>query len=229
MKRLRWILAIAIVIAPCVSLQAEPAGQTTFTENFATGSNVGQWTFGAPPWEQIETGGGNPGAFLHNYWLDSFGPMARTGYEASSIFTGNYRARNVHTLGVDFALFHIGYTSVGRPLSLILRNHNGTLDDLYDDCWVYTIGGKQCPKPNGVWHSYSFRVPSKSPTLPDDWGVMNCPGRTEQEAWDLVINEVDEVMFFWADPTMYYIYQIWDVGMDNPTITFGTSDPPMGE
>ena len=229
MKKVRWILAIALAVAPCVSLQAEPAGQTTFTENFATGSNVGQWTFGAPPWEQIETEGGNPGAFLHNYLLDSFGPMARTGYEASSIFTGNYRARNVHTLGVDFALFHIGYTSVGRPVSLILRNHNGTLYDLYDDCWVYTIGGKQCPKPNGVWHSYSFKVPSTSPTLPDDWGVMNCPGRTEQEAWDLVINEVDEVMIFWADPTMFYIYQIWDVGMDNPTISFGTTDPPIGE
>ena len=83
MKKVRWILLIALDIASLGSLQAEPAGRTTFTENFATGSNVGHWTFGAPPWEQIEPEGGNPGAFLHNYWLDSFGPMALTGYGES--------------------------------------------------------------------------------------------------------------------------------------------------
>jgi hypothetical protein len=36
-------------------------------------------------------------------------------------------------------------------------------------------------------------------------------------------------MILWADPTMFYIYRIWNVGMDNPTITFGTDDPPPGE
>ena len=182
-----------------VSLQVEPAGQTTFTANFATGSNVGQWTFGAPPWEQIELEGGNPGAFLHNYRLDSIGPMARTGYEASSIFAGNCRVRNVRLIGIDFVAFLVGSTAVGRRVSLILRNNNGTREDVYDDRWVYTLGNEQCPRPNGAWHSYSFKVPSMSPTLPDGWGVMNRAGRTEQEAGDLVTNEVDEVMFFWAD------------------------------
>ena len=98
MKRVRWMLAVALATAALASAQAAPAGVTTFTENFETGSNVGHWTFGAPPWEQIEAEGGNPGAFLRNYWLDTIGPSGQTLVGESSIFTGNYRGRNVISL-----------------------------------------------------------------------------------------------------------------------------------
>lgn len=229
MRTLRWALALALATIPLAGTQAAPAGLTTFTENFESGSNVGSWTFGAPHLERIEPEGGNPGAFLRNDWLDTIGPSGQTLVSESSVFTGNYRSRNVVSVGIDFALFQVGYTSLGRPVSLMLHNTNGTLDDWEDDCTVFYLGTKQCPRPSGSWHSYRFSIPADSPTLPEDWGVLNCRGRTEDEAWELVINDVDRVVFFWGDPMLFYIFQMWDVGLDNPTITWGTPDPPLAE
>lgn len=229
MRMLRWTLALVLAIGSLAGPQAAPPGQTTFTENFESGSNVGSWTFGAPHLERIEPEGGGPGAFLRNDWLDTIGPTGQTLVGESSIFTGNYRARNVLSLEIDFALFRVGYTSLDRPVSLMLRNINGTLDDWGDDCVVFHVGSRECPKPSGSWHHYRFHIPSDSPTLPEDWGVMECRGRTEDEAWNLVVGDVDQVAFFWGDPMMFYIFQMWDVGLDNPSITFGTPDPPQAE
>jgi hypothetical protein len=203
---------------------AANAELNTFTENFENHSNVGAWTFGNTAYETIEQTGGNPGAFLHNDWLDTIGPRGRTTLGVESIFTGDYHERGVLSVGIDFALFHVDYTAVGRPVTLILYSDADTPDDTTDDCRVYRAG-KSSPAPNGKWQSYSFDVPSDSERLPRRWTVWNCGTRSDDEAWELVIEDVDQLAFFWGDPELFYIFQMFDVGLDNPTITWGDEEP----
>ena len=40
-----------------------------------------------------------------------------------------------------------------------------------------------------------------------------------------VIQDVDELRFHVGDPELFFIFQVWDFGMDNPTINWGTSGP----
>ena len=217
------LLALAIV-----ALLLSPAARAeliTFTENFARQSNVGGWTFGNAYYEKIEGTGGNPGAFYQNDYLDTIGPRARTTLGLSSVFTGDYRERSVISVGADFVLFRVDYTSAGRPMTLTLYSDNGTPDDRDDDCKVYRMAGPHAPPPNGKWMTYDFDIPSGRETLPPSWEVTQCGTRTDDEAWNLVIEDVDQLSFFWADPTLFYIYQMWEVGLDNPSITYGTPDP----
>lgn len=222
--RTRTVLLAAAVSALILS-PAPQAELFTFTENFAHHSNVGAWTFGNTHFERIEGTGGNPGAFYHNDFLDSIGPRARTTLGVTSVFTGNYRERGVFSVGADFVLFYVDFTSVGRPLTLFLYSDNGTPDDTSDDCRVYRQPGPAAPTPNSKWKSYSFDIPVNSETLPPSWEVTQCGTRTDDEAWNLVIEDVDQLSFFWVDPELFYILQVWDVGLDNPTITWGTPDP----
>jgi hypothetical protein len=220
--------ALAVLALAATAALAEAPGRTTFTETFDGGSNTGGWTFGNPFFELIEPDGGNPGAFYRNTFLDTFAPQARTTTESD--FTGNYRTRGVSSLGVDLAVFHVDFSSAGRNISLLLTNDAGTPDDFSDDCTIYKIGKKVGPDDDGTWKSYSFEVPAKAKGLPEGWGVLGllCPGHDLKEAWKVVTSDVDQVTFFFGDPTLFYIFQVWDIGMDNPTITWGRGGAPAG-
>jgi len=39
--------------------------------------------------------------------------------------------------------------------------------------------------------------------------------------WNQLITDVAEVRFFYGDPTMFFIFQGWNLGVDNPTISYG--------
>lgn len=220
---MRKRIAMLSVLAFAVSmLHAAPAGRFTFTETFDGGSNSGGWTFGNPFYETIEPDGGNPGAFYRNSFLDTFAPQAIT--TQPSIFSSqNYRLLGVQSLSVDIAIFYVDFSSAGRNMSILLTNEAGTPDDWSDDCTVYKVGKKVAPAPDGTWHSYTFEVPAKAKGLPEGWGVLGltCPGYDLKEAWKVVTSNVNRVNFFVGDPTLFYIFQVWDIGMDNPTITWG--------
>ncbi len=215
---------LALALALALASPSAQAGLTTFTENFEGGSNVGGWTFGND-YDEILPTGGNPGAFLFNDWLDTIGPAARTTQHSESVFTGDYRERGVVAVGADFALFRVDFTSVGRSVTLMLYSDAGTRNRSEDDCWVYVDGGKAVPPSNGNWMSYRFDVPSSSDALPPRWVAWQCGTRTPDEAWNLVIRDVDQIRYFWADPEMFYIFQMWEVGLDNPWIEYGDADP----
>jgi hypothetical protein len=53
--------------------------------------------------------------------------------------------------------------------------------------------------------------------MPPGWNVLNCTG-TADAAWNTVITDVDRVIWFYGDPTFFYIFDIWDVGMDNARV-----------
>ena len=202
---------------------AAPPGTTTFTETFEGGQNTGGWTLGNPFLEAIEPTGGNPGAYLHFPDLDTYAPQPST-TEAGSVFTGNYRAQGVSSVGIDLVLFRVDFTSQDRPLAVMLRNDGATPEDFSDDCTVFYLGNKPSPAPNGAWRRYQFRIPSESTTLPRGWNVQNCV-ESGDAAWNRVIQDVDELRFHVGDPELFFIFQVWDFGMDNPTITWGTTQP----
>lgn len=200
--------------------------EPSFVETFDQGSNVGGWSFFGDPHnriEVIEPKDGNPGAYLHATCgqfgcLDTYAPQLRTEIGAESIFTGDYRARKVTKVGVDIAIF--GAANTGwRPLSLILRNDNGTPYEWMDDVTVFWTGTKMIPMPNGVFKEFDFFVPSESTTLPKGWKVMYGYSTGDDDAdWNTVITNVSQITFFYGDPEMFFMFQLWDLGVDNPRI-----------
>ena len=128
-------------------------------------------------------------------------------------------------MGIDLVLFYVDFTSRDRPLAVLLHSDAGTRVDPSDDCTVSFLGNKNAPMPNGAWRSYRFRIPAQSAGLPADWKVLDCAGRSDEAAWNLVIQDVDELTFHVGDPELFFIFQVWDIGMDNPTITSGTPEP----
>ena len=207
------------------------ASKMTFVEGFETGTNTGRWSFfGNPdnPVEVIEPTGGNPGAFWHSTCtglacLDTFAPELRTELGVDSIFTGDYRAKGVDSIGVDLALFDVDFSSAGRPLTLILRHDPGTPGDSSDDTVVYRLGTRNVPPPDGQWRTYRFHVPGQAVTLPPNWLVLQGSGNDDVD-WNLVIGGVSQVGFFFGDPTFFFIFQQWEPGADNMRIRLNAAE-----
>jgi len=118
-------MARAASLGLALILAAAPALAETFTETFDSGSNVGGWTFGTGN-ELIESSGGNPGAYLHDTFVDTFAPQPRT--SQPSIFTGDLRQLGVNRIGIDLITYSVDFSAEGRPLtsaSTIRRSPTG--------------------------------------------------------------------------------------------------------
>ena len=205
----------SIIVLVALATAARAHAQS-YTETFTNGSNVGAWTFGNAA-DTIETMGGNPGYYLHNPNVDTFAPQPRTGTGVQSAFIGDYRTRRVALLEVDLKTLSTQFP-FARPLSLILDNDAGTPADPTDDCSVYVVTDQFVPQVAEGWKHFSVPVPSQFTTLPPGWNVLgNCIG-TPDAAWNAVIADVDRVRWFYGDPTFFFIFDIWDVGMDNARV-----------
>src|SRR5262245_6638437 len=107
-----FVIAGICVLPALLPLPAQ-ASKKSFVEGFETGTNTGNWSFFGfldNGIEVVEASGGHPGAFLHSTGaglgcLDTFAPEFRTEAGVESIFTGDYRAQNVSSLGIDAAIF----------------------------------------------------------------------------------------------------------------------------
>lgn len=208
---------IAEFYAAC--LLAAAADAATFTESFTGGSNHGGWTFGTTN-GRIETPGGNPGTYFHDPFVDSFAPQPRTTWGVESEFTGNYRERNVTAVGVDLVIFRVDFSAAERPLTVMLISDNGTPNNFNDDWAAYQIGDLNVPTPGQGWRSFSFEIPSQSQTLPAGWSTIAFgPNSPTSPDWNDVITDVDQLRFFFGNPEFFFIFQAWDLGLDNPSIT----------
>jgi hypothetical protein len=207
---------LLIRIAAALLLASAPAFGDSFTETFDGGSNVGGWLYGGPG-ETIETTGGNPGAYLHSPSLDTFAPQPRTSGPAS-VFTGNFQARNVSSIGIDLITHAVDFSAAGRRLTLMLVSDADTPGDPSDDWAAYLMGLAEVPEPGEGWLPYSFAVPSQSTSLPQHWGTVVFGPSSPPPDWNDLITDVDEVRFFYGDPTSFFIFQVWNVGLDNVTI-----------
>lgn len=191
----------------------------TFTERFSSNSNHGGWSFGTTN-GRIETTGGNSGAYFHDPFVDTYAPQPRTAAGVDSEFTGDYRARHVTAVGVDVAVFRVDFSAAERPLTIMLISNNGTPGNANDDWAAYRVGDVDIPVPGDGWRSFSFEIPSQSTTLPAGWQTIAFgPNSPPVPNWNDVITNVDQLVFFFGDPEFFFIFQGWDVGLDNPSIT----------
>lgn len=218
-----------------VSLAAGLAGsapaaevRTTWTETFETGTNEGGWTWGTG-YEFFVDINGNPGRYLRDSELVTFTPRASTSFGVPSVFTGDYHARNVASLGIDMAIAYVDGNVSTRKVTLILLNDNGTPDDLLDDWGAFTVTNLAVP-PTGVagltgendillWTRYDIAVPSQSATLPAGWSWISRNQLRRKGSWARLMRDVDHVGFILGDPALLYPLFNWDVALDNPRIT----------
>lgn len=213
----RSVLVSAAVIASLASV----AGADTYVDTFETGSSQGGWTFGLPP--VYPTTGGNPGRFLRVDNLDTFAPQPRTAMSVNP-FTGNFRERNVVRIGVDLKTFDVDFSAAERPCTLLLYNNNGTPSNTNDD-WAAYFMGEDIPLEGQGWKSYTFDVPSQETTLPAGWKTIQFGSASPTPNWNTVIQDVDRIVFFYGDPELFFIFQQWDLGLDNVFIETAPANP----
>jgi hypothetical protein len=200
--------------------------ETTVVETFDGGSNQGGWSFGTGN-EVIESTGGNPGAYLHDSFVDTFAPQPRTSLGKDSPFTGDFRARRVSSVGIDLITYDVDFSADGRPLTVMLISDNRTPSDFSDDWAAYSIGAANVPRPGQGWLSYDFAIPSQETSLPAGWNTIAFgPNSPANPDWNAAITQVAQLRYFYGDPELFFIFQAWDLGMDNPRIT-RTSPAPV--
>ncbi len=209
-----------VLILLALSLPSLATAQSTFTETFDTG-NEGAWNFGPPA--VIEATGGNPSAYLYEPLLDTFAPQPRT--TADSVFSGDYRARDVSSVSVDLITYDAGTTG-GRPLSIMLYFDNGTAG-VDDDFAAYFMHANNIPAVGAGWQTYTFDIPAQETSLPAGWGLWSsgAPGVTPD--WNVAVQNVTSLRFFYGNPEYFFIFQQWELGLDNPSITEAGSTNPI--
>lgn len=189
-------------------------------EPFEGGMNEGAWSFRVTTPDVIETSGGNPGGWLHNSQIDSFAPMC-VNTASSSCFTGDFRAKGVTSIEVDAITNTTNFPVMGFEFSLLLRDTKGT-SNVNDDDYAYFVG-PEIPLPGAGWKSFSFSVPSASTAAtPAGWSggwVGDCCGFRPGVDWNDVITNVDQIEFWWLNPSFFAIFQQWNVGVDNIRLT----------
>lgn len=205
---LRPTRALALLL-----LALPAAAQLPFNESFDAGSNVGGWNFGVAMTNPQS--GGNPGAWM-NGSVDTFAPQIRT--SGSSVFTGDWRAKGVNSVGIDVTTISTQFPA-SRELSLILTNFNGTPLNPNDDCIVYFLGTRRVPQAGGGWETFDFAVDSASTTMPQGWKTLGTACVSPNGAWNSVLQNVDEVRFFFGNPENFFIFDIWNIGFDNARIS----------
>ncbi len=225
MRTFLLLAAALLIVAPALA--------DTFTEGFEGGSNTGDWTFGNSA-DVIETDGGNPGAWFHNDYLNTFAPIFRCAY-GGDVFTGDYFTQGVTMISGDFQTLEAMNGTAYYPFALLLRNTYGTPEDIEDDIYVYWVDENDvwCPQLGEGWTHYDFPIPSDfvglPGELPDGWmggSYMTGPDIFPEDAtWQEVISSVDRVEFWWFHPAWFGIFTWWDVGADNLTIEWTGGTP----
>lgn len=218
----RRLFAVALYAATAATATA--AG---YTDTFTGGINLGRWSYFGDPTtgiETVEAAGGNPGAWLHCTCnkldcLDSFAPQPRTQLGFTSPFTANYRSQHVVAVGIDLILLDVDFSAAGRPLSVLLRNDAGTAGDPFDDLIAYHVGAVDVPEVGQGWRSFSFDIPSQGTTLPEDWRILQGTGNDDED-WNRIITDVDQLGYFYGDPEFFFIFQQWEPGLDNARIEY---------
>lgn len=218
--------------------QAAVTEAGTFVETFDNFSNVGGWSWGTPHGPTFVEDGGNPGWHLRDSNVQSFAPHPETQLGVESIFTGNYKERNVVSVGIDLRSFMYYGDISSRYLTLFLMNDNGTPYDIADDWGAYIIGDVKVPSKwvpmkavtttatlnEPGWVSYDFAVNSQSVGLPKGWkswrNVTLDKGKPTGGKWADLMEDVSYVRFYYGDPTTYYLIDDYILGMDNPRISW---------
>jgi hypothetical protein len=212
----------AIASCALVALSATFAAHAdVVVDTFEAGNSQGGWTWGPPPVYPMT--GGNPGRYLRVDNLDTFAPQPRSAMNANP-FTGNYAERKVTRISVDLRTFDVDFSAAERPCTLMLFNNNGTPSNPNDDWAVYFMG-EDIPLEGQPWKTYTFDIPSQATALPAGWKSIQFGPSSPTPNWNVAIKDVDRVVFFYGDPELFFIFQQWDLGLDNVTIETAPANP----
>ncbi len=204
---LRFPLFARTLTACALLASAALAGGGTVVETFVGGVNNAGWSYGPP--STFPTSGGNPDDYLRTL-VDTFAPQLRS--SGPSAFTGNYRTKNVTSVGVDLNTFSLNFPAA-REATLMLTREN---------CSVFFLGTEMVPQPGTGWVSFDYSFDPHSPTMPSGWATFGTCTDPDA-AWNFVMTGVTQVNFFYGNPDFFYIFDQWTVGADNMRIT--TVDP----
>jgi hypothetical protein len=209
-------IAIACLIASCNTTMA---GTTEIIEDWDTTPPIPTalrgWLFGA--FDIVQIGGGNPGNYLRTSGLDTFAPQPRTMAGLNNDYVGdkNYADMNVTAIGIDVMINAVDFSAAERPLSVYLINDNNTPGDSSDDFGASFTAPTFVPVPGEGWRTFEFEVPSQSETLPPGWVFRTLGPSTPPFDWQDIITDVDSLRFFYGDPDFFFIFQMWNTGIDN--------------
>lgn len=207
----------------------------TFVEGFDNMQNEGNWSYGTTHDPIIEMTGGNPDWYVHDPLVVSFAPHPMSGLGVQSIFSGDYKARRVVSVGIDLRSFDYDGNLSSRYLTLMLMNDNGTPEDVGDDWGAYIIGPTLVPSKyvdmkvsptvaNAAgWVSYDFEILSQNNRLPTGWEYWRSSlggGGKTGGTWSELMLDVDYVEYFYGDPTSIFILDTYDLGLDNARISY---------
>lgn len=210
------VFAVLLLVAPFAQPQS-------FTEGFDDGSSVGGWGWGTGN-EFVSPLNGNPGSYVKDTTLFTAQPVLSTAPADTSVFTGDYAARGVTSVGVDLITLDKSFGVEGnRWLTLMLLDDNGTPFNPNDDRGAYFVGDTLVPDagvpfltPPG-WASYDFAVDATSASLPAGWQAISFGGPLI--SWPDLMANVDKLQFWYGVPGTIFLFDSWDVGADNLRIT----------
>ena len=221
--------SLGVLFIASMGLFGASATAATTTDTFDGGTSSAGWSYG---FDAFETSGGNPGAWLHAINVDTFGPRIASDPTIASDFTGDLRAKGVTSMSLDARVDATQFPYGGEAfvMTLLLRNTRGTPEDFSDDDYAY-FAGDPIPQPGTGWLHYNFPVPSAQTTLPTGWKGGSAedpenfrPGVT----WNDIITKADIVEFNYLKPGFFAIFQQWDTGVDNISVTSVPEPASMG-
>ena len=123
------------------------------------------------------------------------------------------------------------YDISGRYTAVKIMNDNGTPDDGSDDWGAYCVGTDKVPSKYVSWKiasepgwvSYDFAIDAQSKRLPSGWSYYSSNGdgsRKTSGSWSQLMENVSYIQFTFGDPTQVYFINEFDLGIDNPRITY---------
>lgn len=204
-------------VAACLSagLASTAQAQSLFhLENFDGGTNAAQWTFGVPTQTAPTTGGYPCCDHLRSGLIEGAVPMVGTTLGTATPFTGNYRAA-----GITSAAAYLRANSSNQVLSnvrpmVLLYSANGTPADPTDDWGAFRTAILPLAA-LGQWRMFTFGIPNQQTTLPAGWTIVRLgPAAPANPDWNVLIQNVDRLIFAYGDPSQSGKGQSWDVSAD---------------
>jgi hypothetical protein len=222
-----------------LSFGSAPSGfgqASSFIETYDDETDVGLWHCSVNVPRDIETSGGNPGAYLQQGGFSShvptwasistrFQPGVNDDFKVDSIYTGDWTSLGVTSVSVDLNVIQVATWATDRAVTLELLQMDETGFNVNYDA-TYTL--PDLPEPPVGWQTYSFPVDANSPTIPEGWVFTRGDGTPGTDAeWSPFLHRVDLTSIGFYKPGFAYPgLGTWILGIDNIEIDFQTGPTP---
>lgn len=212
-KKLSLLPRFCALSLTCVFLSASPS--TIFNEDFKNGSNEAGWTFGSDPIIVDEPGSSKTYLELDTFPSGAWAPIVQTS-NSQSVFLGNYRDKKVTQLAAEVKWFdkYFRFPEDDRPLAVAL---------IHDNFAAVKLSSAPLSSAVNTWFNFEFEIPTSYDDLKSTgWKVFNWPETAVEEDdshFEEILQDVQQVKFFYADPARVYLILNFQVGITNISLT----------